>query len=154
MKHDILGEVELSDGHPFDATATIRYDSRDIKVGISRDDQPLETSLKLAVEVVRRLPELDELAKRIAVADLRECYNNGWNEYDEAQEDGSFKMISNPQLSEEEFKAKLSLDAVNITGDQMIDFFYDDERMFWGHAVVVNSLTGTDFSRAHADIFG
>jgi hypothetical protein len=48
----------------------------------------------------------------------------------------------------------LSLNAVNITGDQMIDFFYDDERMFWGHSVVVNSLNGIDFSQAHAEIFG
>lgn len=42
MKHDILGQVEQSDGHPFDAVATIRYGSRDIKVGISRDDQTEE----------------------------------------------------------------------------------------------------------------
>ena len=154
MKHEILGEVELSDAHPFDATATILYGLRDIKFGIVRDGQPLEISWKLAVEVVRHLPEFDKLAKRVAVADLRETYNNGWNEYDEAQEDGSFKMISNPQLSEEEFEAKLSLIAVNVTGEQMIDFFYDDERMFRGHTVVVNSLNGTDFSEAHAEIFG
>jgi hypothetical protein len=41
MKHDILGEVEQSDGHPFDAVAMIGYGSRDIKVGIIRDDQLL-----------------------------------------------------------------------------------------------------------------
>ncbi len=154
MKHDILGEVERTDGHPFDGVATIRYGSRDIKVRIIRDDQPLETALKLAAEVVRRLPELDKLAQRVAVADLREAYNNGWNEYDEAQEDGSVKRVSNPQLSEAEFEAKLSLNAVHVTGDRMIHFFYDDERMFWGHNVVVTSLNGTDFSRAHAEIFG
>jgi hypothetical protein len=154
MKHDILGEVEESDGHPFDAVARIRHGSRDIKVGIIRDGQPLETTLRLAAEVVSRLAELDKLAKRVAAKDLRETYNNGWNEYDEAQEDGSFKMVSNPQLSVAEFEAKLSLNAVNVTGDQMIDFFYDDERMFWGHSVVVCSLNGTDFSEAHADIFG
>jgi hypothetical protein len=51
MKHDILGEVERTDGHPFDGVATIRYGSRDIKVGISRDDQPFETTLNLAAEV-------------------------------------------------------------------------------------------------------
>jgi hypothetical protein len=154
MKHDILGEVEQSDRHPFDAVATIRHGSRDIKVGIIRDDQPLETTLKLAAEVVSRLAELDKLAKRVAATDLREIYNNGWNEYDEGQEDGSFKTVSNPQLSEAEFEAKLSLNAVNVTGDQMIDFFYDDERMFWGHSVVVTSLNGIDFSGAHAEIFG
>jgi hypothetical protein len=154
MKDDVLGEVELADGNPFDGTATIRYGSRDIKVGISRDDQPFETALKLAAEVARRLPALDRLAKHAAVVDLRERYNNGWNEYDEVQEDGSLKAVSNPQLSEAEFEAKLTLIAVNVTGGKMIDFFYDDERMFWGHIVVVNSLTGIDFSDARAELFG
>src|ERR1700722_4252588 len=154
MKHDILGDVEQSDGRPFDAVATIRYGSRDIKFGISRDGQPLETALKLAAEVVGRLAELDELAKHVASEDLREGYNDGWNEYDEAQGDGSFKMVSNPKLSEAEFQAKLTLNAVNVTGDGMIDFFYDDQRMFWGHSVFVNSLNGTDLREARAEIFG
>jgi hypothetical protein len=154
MKHHILGQVEKSDGHPFDAVAMIWHGSRDIKVGITRDDQPLETTLKLAAEVVSRLAELDKLAKRVAARDLRETYNNGWNEYDEVQDDGSFKRVSNPQLSEARFEAKLSLNAVNVTGNRVIEFFYDDERMFWGHSVVVSSLKGTDFSEAWAEIFG
>jgi hypothetical protein len=154
MKHDILGEVERSDGHPFDVVATICYGSRDVKVGMSGDDQTIETTLQLAGEVVRRLPELDKAAKRIATRDLREGYNEGWNEYDEAQEDGSFKMVSHPKLSEAEFEAKLSPIAVNVTDDRLIDFFYDNERMFWGHSAVVTSLNGTDFSEAHAELFG
>ncbi len=154
MEHDILGEIKQTAGDVFDGVATIRYGSRDVKIQMSRDDQNFETTLKLAAEVVRRLPELDRLAKQVAVAGLRETYNNGWNEYDEAQEDGSLKTVSNPPLSEAEFAAKLSLNAVNVTGDRMIDFFYDDERMFWGHSVVVNSLKGIDFSAAHAELFG
>ena len=66
----------------------------------------------------------------------------------------SLKTVVNPQLSEAEFEKKLSLNAVNVTGDRMIDFFYDDERMFWGHSVVVNSLNGIDFSEARAELFG
>jgi hypothetical protein len=31
VKHDILGDVEQSDGHPFDATAVVRHNSRDIR---------------------------------------------------------------------------------------------------------------------------
>ena len=65
MKHDILGEVGQSNSQPFDAVATIRHGSRAVKVGITRDDQPLETALNLAAEVVRRLTELDKLAERI-----------------------------------------------------------------------------------------
>lgn len=154
MKHDILGEVRLLNGHPHDAIAVIRHGSREFEVSLSRDDQLLETTLEVAAEVVRRLVELDKLAKQIAARDLLKIYSNGWNEYDEAQEDGSFKTVSNPQLSETEFEAKLSLNAINVTGDQGIDFFYDDHRMFWGHSVVVNSLNGVDFSEAWAELFG
>lgn len=154
MKHDILGEVEVSDGQSFDAVARIRHDSREIEIGISRDDQALETTLTLAAEVVRRLAELDQLAKRVANKDLRETYNSGWNEYDEAQEDGTLKSVSNPQLSEQEFEAKLSLIGVNVTGDAMVEFFYDDQRMFWGHSIVVLSSQGVEFSDAWAELFG
>lgn len=154
VKHDILGEVELSDSQPFDAVVTVRHGSGTVKIGITRDDQPLETALNLAAEVVVRLAELDKLAKQIAVNQLRETYNNGWNEYDEAQEDGTFKTVSKPQLSEAEFEAKLSLNALNTTGDCVIDFFYDDEGMFWGHSIVVNSLDGLNISAARAELFG
>jgi hypothetical protein len=154
MKHDILGEIERSDSNSIDGVARIRYGSKDIKVQIIRDDQPFETTLRLAAEIVRRLDELDNIAKRVAVSDLRETYNSGWNEYDEMQADGNPKTVSNPQLSEAEFEKKLSLNAINVTGDRMIDFFYDAERMFWGHSVIVNSLNGIDFSEAHAELFG
>ncbi len=153
MKHDTLGEIVETEGDVFDGVATIRYGPRDIKIQMSRGAN-LEPTLTLAAEVARRLPELDQIAKRVAVANLREAYNNGWNEYDEAQQDGSLKSVSNPQLSEAEFDAKLSLDTVTVTGDLMLQFFYDDEGMFWGHSVIVSSLSGTDFSEAHAELFG
>jgi hypothetical protein len=154
MKHDILGEVDQSDSHPFDAVATIRHGSRAVKVGITRDDQSLESVLNVAADVARRLAELDQLAKRIAATDLRETYNHGWNEYEEPQEDGSLKAVSNPKLTEAEFEAKLSLNAINISGDRVIDFFYDDQGMFWGHSVLVTSLDGLDFRKARAELFG
>lgn len=154
MKHDILGEVEFSDGNPFDATVVVRYGSRDIRFGLIADDQPLEVTLALAAQVVGRLAELDERAKSVAATNLCDTYNGGWNEYDEGQEDGSFKTVTNPQLSAAEFEAKLSLRAVNVTGAGMLDFHYDDERMFWGHAVIVTSMKGVDLSEAHAELFG
>ncbi len=154
MKHDIFGEIRRPAGDVFDGVATIRHGQRSIKIHMNRDEQTFETTLELAAEVVRRLPELDKIAKQIAGADLRETYNNGWNEYDEVQEDGSLKAVSNPQLSEAEFEAKFSLNAVNVTGDRMIDFFYEDDGMFWGHSVVVNSLKGVDPSEARAELFG
>jgi len=154
MKYDILGEIEGQDDHPFEGVATVQYDSRGIRVRMDADGQPFENTLKLAADVVRRLQELDSLAKRIAADKLLEVYNSGWNEYDEAQEDGSLKSVSNPKLSAAQFIAKLSLTDVDVTGDQMITFYYNDEGMFWGHAVVITSLSGIEFRDAFAEICG
>ena len=154
MQHDILGEIKRIEGDVFDGTAAIQFGPRSVRIGISCDGETFETALTLSEEAVRRLPELDRRAKRVASAELREVYNNGWNEYDQAQDDGSFKTISNPKLSEAEFEAKLSLDAMNVTGSGMIEFFYDDEKLFWGHSVVVHSMRGVDFSEARAELFG
>lgn len=154
MKHESLGEIERLDGNPIDGIARIPYESRVIKIQIISDDQPFDLAVQFAAEVVRRLPELDSAARRVAVAGLRDAYNDGWNEYDEVQEDGSLKEVSNPKLTDDEFEKRLSLNAIIVTGDQIVDFFYDNERMFWGHSVVVTSFNGTDFSAARAELFG
>ena len=154
MTHDILGKVERSDGEPFDAVATIRYGSRDVEIGICCEGFPIATAVTFAAEVVQNLADLDRQARRVATADLRTTYNSGWNEYDIAHEDGTFETVSNPQLSEADFQARLSLTAINLSGEATIEFFYDDDQMFWGHSVVVISSNGLDFSDAYAQLFG
>jgi hypothetical protein len=153
MTHNVLGNIEQSEGST-DGIARVRYDQREIEVQMFPDGHDFETAVRLAAEVVQRLPALDKRGKQIAVAELRETYNNTWNEYDEQQDDGSWKTISNPQLSEAEFEAKLSLTAISITGDRKVEFFYDDEGLFWGHCVVVNSRDGVKFSETDAYLFG
>lgn len=154
MTHDLLGEIKLAADNTGDHVASVEYESRKIEFRMIPDGEPFETNLQHAVNVVSRLKELDKAAKRIIVADLRDTYNSGWNEYDEAQGDGSWKVVSNPQLSESEFEEKFALIAVNVTGSEMVDFFYDDSRLFWGHGVYVTSMNGTDFSEGRADLFG
>lgn len=63
------------------------------------------------------------------------------------------KAVSNPKLTQDQFANKLTLNAVNVTGN-MLSFFYDDENMFWGHSVIVISMDGIAFTDAHAEIFG
>ncbi len=60
------------------------------KIRISADDIPYEATLDVAALVVKDLARLDTLAKKVAASELTETYNDGWNEYDEAQEDGTF----------------------------------------------------------------
>jgi hypothetical protein len=154
MTDEILGQIDRSEDDTGDAVATIQYSSRPIQIHLVPDDQPFDVTLQLAREVVRRLGELDRAARNIAVAGLREVYNHGWRAYDEVQEDGSLKPISNPPLSEAEFASKLSLTAVTVTNRDIIEFFYDDSGLFAGHCVIVRSMNGMDFSGARAELFG
>src|SRR5438045_643526 len=95
MKHEILGEITRPEGDPSDGVAIIQYGARELKIRISRDDRSFEAVVALASELVTRLGEFDQTARKIATVGLRKTYNDGWNEYDEVQEDGSLKTISN-----------------------------------------------------------
>ena len=152
MKHPALGQItrETKDS---DGVASIPFNDRSIQIRIIPDEIPYDATVDVAVAIVKDLQNLDAKAKRVAAAELTGTYNSGWNEYDEAQGDGTFKAVSNPQLTEDEFMRKLTLNAVNVTGN-MVDFFYDDENMFWGHSVVVNSMDGIAFTETHAELFG
>ena len=147
-----LGKITREDENG-DGIATVRYANRSMQIRIIEDELTYDETVDVAESVVQNLQRLDELAKKVAAADLTEVYNDGWNEYDEAQEDGTFKVVSNPELTEEEFAEKLTLLSINVTGN-MLDFFYDDENMFWGHSVVVNSMDGIAFTDTRAEIFG
>lgn len=150
MKHQILGDIPREDG---DGVARVPYRGQTIDMRIIADELPYDAAVDVAASVFKDLANLDARAKQIAACELTDTYNSGWNEYDEAQEDGTLRPVSNPKLTQEEFASKLTLNAVNVTGD-MIDLFYDDEGMFWGHSVIVNSMDGTAFTDTHARIFG
>jgi hypothetical protein len=152
MKHPILGDITQENDNG-DGVARVSYCDRTIEIRIIADEIPYDATVDVAASVVEHLPGLDARAKQVAASELTETYNNGWNEYDEAQEDGTLKAVSNPKLTQDEFASNLTLNAVNVTGN-MLDFFYEDENMFWGHSVIVNSMDGIAFTDTHAEIFG
>lgn len=151
MNRDFLGEI-TRDGE--DGVITIAYEGHAIDVRIISDGHAFEMALQLATEVIEQLPQYDVAAKNIIVNDLCETYNNGWNEYDEVQADGSLKSVTNPPLTTTDFAQQFSLVNINITGNTVVELFYDDAGLFWGHALWVQSLNGTDFSTAHAELLG
>lgn len=152
MNHPILGMITRENGQGA-GTATVPYGNRTINIRIIADEIPYESTVNLASSIVENLRAIDARAKQVAASSLTQGYNNGWNEYDEVQEDGTLKTVTNPKLTPEEFAGKLTLLDINVTGN-MLDFFYDDENMFWGHSVVVHSMDGIAFSDTYAEIFG
>ena len=149
MRHPILGDISRENG---DGVARVLYGDRTIKIRIIADEIPYDATVDVAASVMQNLQNLDGKAKHVAALHLTDTYNSGWNEYDEAQEDGTFKTVSNPKLTQDEFAKKLTLNAINVTGN-VLDFFYDDENMFWGHSVVVTSMDGIAFKDTCAEIF-
>lgn len=150
MRHEILGEIALGEDG---GEVHIPYYGSTVKINITSDEISFEEAVDVAASLVKCLEEFDTKAKLVAAQDLTDTYNDGWNEYDEVQEDGTLKEIFNPKLTPSEFIQKLTLLAVNVTGNTF-DFFYDDESMFWGHSVVVSSMDGVAFTDTFAQIMG
>lgn len=154
MHHPSLGELVPSEDDPRSVRGTVQYDGREVSLDIEPSDKTLEEAISLAARIVASLSAFDDSAKAVVVKDLLEPYNSGWNEYDEVQEDGTLKSVSNPQLTAEEFQNKFTLNKVNIRGDSHVYFWYEDGGLFWGHHVYVDWSGETDFADARADLFG
>lgn len=153
MNHDVLGRITRKKNSS-SGTAKIRFGDRDIEVLIDADDASFDDAVSFAAEVVTSLNRLDRAAKNIATDELQPTYNEGWNTYDESLGDGTFKEVILPKLTKAAFQKKLSLKTISIMGKSCVEFYYDDENMFWGHELMVTSFEGTDFSDASADIVG
>lgn len=154
MHHPLLGELALNKGRPESARGTVQYGGCEVSLGIEPGDRTLEEAISLAARIVASLSAFDAGARALLVKELLETYNSGWNEYNEVQEDGTLKVVCNPQLTAEEFQSKLTLDKVNVCGDGGVDFWYEDGGLFWGHGVYVSWSGGADFADAGAGLFG
>jgi hypothetical protein len=69
-----------------------------------------------------------------------ELYYDGWRQDDE------------PALSEDEFAARLEWQLLKVKGSDivLVEFWYDAEWLFGGHAVVVEVGTGLQYRGSHS----
>lgn len=152
MNHSVLGDIIV--GNALDGgVAKISYNDETIEIWIIPDEISFHATIEVAASVVQHLRQYDANAKEVAASELTEEYNSGWNEYRELQEDGSWKDVSLPKLSKEEFGRKLKLKSINVTG-VMIGLFYDNDNMFSGHSIIVTCMDGLNFNDIHAELFG
>jgi hypothetical protein len=124
-----------------------------LEVTVCPDDaEPEEASTFLRL-IVSALGRHDAQARNMASSALLSVYNEGWRQYTTTDAQGAVHEVSDPVLSDAEFKARLQLSAVTILGAQACALIYSDDEMFWGHSVVVSTDDGgTTWS--HADLFG
>jgi hypothetical protein len=131
----------------------VAYAGGSIKVHISPEDKTMSEAVALAAEAVALLASLDAKCRELIAEDSLESYNNGWRFGERVQPDGSFAPFEEPLLSKSEFCARLKFGPVVVEGSSLT-FWYDDDRMFWGHGFYVTSFDGVTFKNAHVSMFG
>lgn len=151
MQHASLGTLETDEKS---ARGTVLLDGRSIPLNIELDGEPIDKALSFASVIAVGLEEYDRISKDVIVADLLDTYNSGWNECAEVQEDGTTKQVANPKLNSTEFRSRFLLSTVTVSGDSCVELWYEDDGLFWGHGIFVQSLEGRDFTNAEAQLFG
>lgn len=154
MQHPLLGQLSAKDNQQQSYSGIFSYEGKALDFNIDRDGDGLEEAMELATAIITSLSKYDAISKTIISKDLLETYNTSWNEYDEIQADGSLKTIINPTLSADEFEARFILEAVSISGNSGVTFWFEENDLFWGHRVSVSSFSGADFGEAQACIYG
>ncbi|MDP4611934.1 MAG: DUF2262 domain-containing protein [Opitutales bacterium] len=154
MNHPTLGKISKIADEEGSYEAKVIYDRTEISVQLDVDDGTLAETAALAASLIAELKKFDDAAKTIIVNDLHETYNDNWRSYDEKQSDGTFKTITNPELSENDFRQQFTLSEIAITGNECVEMWYTDTGLFLGHGIFVQSLDGLDFNEAESQLFG
>jgi len=154
LDHPVLGRLE-----PHDTLSGVLATSRQLgdvqlEIWVDPDGGPLDDALRLAASTIPKLAELDARCRALIAADLLASYNTDWRFGQVARADGAMEEFEKPELTEAEFAAKLSPTSLQVTGASLIEFWYSDGEMFWGHSVGLTSFTGLALTDVHVQMFG
>jgi hypothetical protein len=141
MEDEIFGRLSNNALFPGDLDGSFAHGGRQIPLRLAPGKTPLARCLALARAIVSEIAQIDERGKNAATDGTLYLYNENWREYGEIDEDGEQVEVSNPELTEEEFKSRLTLTNVSIHGDSSVSLSYDIEDLFAGHEIVLTSVT-------------
>ena len=154
MKHEYFGKLKKSKRLPGAYETSFQYGGTKIPLTIDPDDKTIEETLLFAVSVAESLETMENEIKAVATRNLLNIYNDNWREYQTVMPDGSYKNVTDPELSTSEFESKLSIESINVTGNNWVEYWFAETGLFAGHSVFVQSLNGLDLSDARAEMFG
>jgi hypothetical protein len=153
MEDELLGRLSNNALFPDTLDGSFAYGGRQISVCLISEKTRLPQCLALARAIVSEITQIDERAKNAATDGMLYLYNENWREYGEIDEDGEYEEVSNPELTEEEFKSRLTLTNVSVYGDSSVSFSYDNDDLFAGHEIVLTSVT-TACRNFHVELVG
>jgi hypothetical protein len=141
MEDELLGRLSNNALLPGTLDGSFSYGGRQISVCLTPEKTRLPQCLALARAIVSDITQIDERAKNAATDGMLYLYNESWREYGEIDEDGEYVEVSNPELTEEEFKSRLTLTDVSVYDDRSVSLSYDIDDLFAGHGIVLTSVT-------------
>jgi hypothetical protein len=154
MNDEVLGTLLPDERFDGALNGAISHRGKTLKLHVEPDGGDLSLTIALARALVGSLATFDQKARERAATDLLATYNDSWREFEKAHEDGTFVTVSNPQLTESEFMARIELESLEVTGKDTCSLWYADGGLFAGHSIFVTSFDGEMFSDLHASLFG
>jgi hypothetical protein len=153
----MLPELQTDAKFPGTLIGAVPFAGRMVTLSIDSDGCPAEAAeaaMGLASCAIDALGAVDSMARQAAAKQLLPGYNSSWREFIRIGPNGEHLAISEPELVECDFMARLTLTSLEITGDSCLTLGYNDDHMFAGHSVFVTSFEGIDFTNARAELFG
>ncbi|MBL8739295.1 MAG: DUF2262 domain-containing protein [Planctomycetes bacterium] len=150
----MLPELRECPNDPAALIGQVVHGGRALDLTVIGDGDPMPQVLGFAERAVAALQGLEAMAKLAAANALLATYNECWRHHGIVGKDGPSIEIHGPELSSDEFQARLRLHAITVTGATCICLCFGDGRMFAGHSVFVTSFDGLQFANTHAELFG
>lgn len=125
LKDNLLGTLEWDDNFNwYRGKIYVADTSFDISLS-PHEGTDASTALSRAKQIVRAFENYQTMAAEYAVDCLLDLKNDVW------LEDGE------EAVSADEFKAKMTLEALTIEADGSVTFWHHDGDLFWGHSIEV-----------------
>jgi len=154
MNDEVLGNLLPDERFAGAFNGTVLHRGKALKLHVEPDGGELAQAIAFARALVGSLETIDQKARERAATELLVTYNGNWREFQKAEEDGTFVTVSNPQLTSSEFMARIDLESLEVTGNEICSLRYADGGLFAGHSIFVESFDGKAFSDFHASLFG
>lgn len=107
-----------------------------VPVTVPAEDPEDPPAFGRAVEIVRGLGELIEVAEERAAWGLLDIKNESWRDPEE------------PEVTPDEFRSAIAVEGVWVHGDGSSEVYFADGDLFWGHAIVVRFDEAGQFREA------
>lgn len=125
-QHERFGILTLDRSVDWYVATTI-WEGENMRLNLSAtDDSALDAALRTAVELWEFQSMWNQRIREYAVQKLLTLKNSAWLEDDENE------------LTPDDFKGRMRLEAVTVSPDGSFDFWYDDGDLFWGHMIQVS----------------